>query len=128
MQEYKEYKEFKSSGVQEFGSSGARLEWTGWNAWNVSEERFVMKAVQIKSYGDPVEVLEVVDVPEPEAPGVNETLIGIELAALTKYDLLSVSKDLGGGAALRRLWAPKGSGVSSPSVATSRMSRLAIAC
>jgi NADPH:quinone reductase-like Zn-dependent oxidoreductase len=49
-----------------------------------------MKAVQIKSYGDPLEVLEVVDVPEPKAPGVNEALIGIELAALTKYDLLSI--------------------------------------
>jgi NADPH:quinone reductase-like Zn-dependent oxidoreductase len=28
-----------------------------------------MKAVQIKSYGDPLEVLEVVDVPETKAPG-----------------------------------------------------------
>ena len=50
----------------------------------------IMKAVQIKSHGDPLDVLEVVDVPEPKAPGVNEALIGIELAALTKYDLLSI--------------------------------------
>jgi NADPH:quinone reductase-like Zn-dependent oxidoreductase len=69
-----------------------------------------MKAVQIKSYGDPVEVLEVVDVPDPEAPGVNETLIGIELAALTKYDLLSVSKDLGEGAALPTIVGTEGFG------------------
>ncbi len=38
-----------------------------------------MKAVQIKSYGDPLEVLEVVDVPEPEAPGADEALLGIEI-------------------------------------------------
>jgi NADPH:quinone reductase-like Zn-dependent oxidoreductase len=69
-----------------------------------------MKAVQIKSYGDPVEVLEVVDVPEPKAPGVNETLIGVELAALTKYDLLSVSKDLGGGPALPTIVGTEGFG------------------
>src|SRR6202162_1135598 len=69
-----------------------------------------MKAVQIKSYGDPVEVLEVVDVPEPKAPGVKETLIGIELAALTKYDLLSVSKDLGGGPALPTIVGTEGFG------------------
>ena len=49
-----------------------------------------MKAVQINSYGNPLEVLEVVDVPEPKAPTANEALIGIELAALTKYDLLSI--------------------------------------
>ena len=59
-----------------------------------------MKAVQIKSYGDPLEVLEVVDVPEPKAPGANEALIGIELAALTKYDLLFISNASGGGPAL----------------------------
>ena len=60
----------------------------------------IMKAVQIKSHGDPLDVLEVVDVPEPKAPGVNEALIGIELAALTKYDLLSISRALGEGPAL----------------------------
>ena len=69
-----------------------------------------MKAVQIKSYGDPLKVLEVVEVPEPKAPGVNETLIGIELAALTKYDLLSVSKDLGGGPALPTIVGTEGFG------------------
>jgi hypothetical protein len=53
-------------------------------------KKSIMKAVQIKSHGDPLDVLEVVDVPEPKAPGVNEALIGIELAALTKYDLLSI--------------------------------------
>jgi NADPH:quinone reductase-like Zn-dependent oxidoreductase len=63
-------------------------------------KKSIMKAVQIKSHGDPLDVLEVVDVPEPKAPGVNEALIGIELAALSKYDLLSISKALGEGPAL----------------------------
>ena len=43
-----------------------------------------MKAVQIESYGDPLEVLEVVDVSEPGAPGANEALLGIEIATLNK--------------------------------------------
>jgi NADPH:quinone reductase-like Zn-dependent oxidoreductase len=69
-----------------------------------------MKAVQIKSYGDPLDVLEVVDVPEPEAPGVNESLIGIELAALSKYDLLSISKPLGGDLTLPTIVGTEGFG------------------
>src|ERR1700730_12098850 len=69
-----------------------------------------MKAVQIKSHGDPLDVLEVVDVPEPKAPGVNEALIGIELAALSKYDLLSVSKALGGGPTLPTIVGTEGFG------------------
>jgi NADPH:quinone reductase-like Zn-dependent oxidoreductase len=69
-----------------------------------------MKAVQIKSYGDPLEVLEVVDVPEPKAPGANEALIGIELAALTKYDLLFISNASGGGPALPTMVGSEGFG------------------
>jgi NADPH:quinone reductase-like Zn-dependent oxidoreductase len=68
-----------------------------------------MKAVQIKSHGDPLDVLEVVDVPEPKA-GVNEALIGIEVAALTKYDLLSISKALGEGPALPTIVGTEGFG------------------
>jgi NADPH:quinone reductase-like Zn-dependent oxidoreductase len=60
-----------------------------------------MKAVQIKSYGDPLEVLEVVDVSEPESPGANEALLGIEIATLNKHDLLFIGNALGSGPALR---------------------------
>jgi NADPH:quinone reductase-like Zn-dependent oxidoreductase len=52
----------------------------------------------------------VVDVPEPKAPGVNEALIGIEIAALTKYDLLSISKALGEGPALPTIVGTEGFG------------------
>jgi NADPH:quinone reductase-like Zn-dependent oxidoreductase len=69
-----------------------------------------MKAVQIKSYGDPLEVLEVVDVPEPNAPGANEALLGIELATLNKHDLLFISNSLGGGPALPAIVGNEGFG------------------
>ena len=61
-------------------------------------------------HGDPFDVLEVVDVPGPKAPGVNEALIGIEIAALTKYDLLSISKALGEGPALPTIVGTEGFG------------------
>jgi NADPH:quinone reductase-like Zn-dependent oxidoreductase len=69
-----------------------------------------MKAVQIKSYGDPLEVLEVVDVPEPKAPVVNEALIGIELATLNKHDLLFIGNALGSGPALPTIVGNEGFG------------------
>jgi NADPH:quinone reductase-like Zn-dependent oxidoreductase len=69
-----------------------------------------MKAVQIKSYGDPLEVLEVVDVPEPEAPSANEALLGIEIATLNKHDLLFIRNALGSGPALPTIVGNEGFG------------------
>ena len=69
-----------------------------------------MKAVQIKSYGDPLEVLEVVDVPEPNAPGANEALLGIEIATLNKHDLLFIGNALGGGPPLPTIVGNEGLG------------------
>ena len=69
-----------------------------------------MKAVQIKSYGDPLEVLEVVDVSEPGAPGANEALLGIEIATLNKHDLLFIGNALGGGPALATIVGNEGFG------------------
>jgi NADPH:quinone reductase-like Zn-dependent oxidoreductase len=59
-----------------------------------------MKAVQIKSYGDPLSVLEIADVPEPKAPGPGEALLGIEIVPLNRHDLLFISNALGAGPAL----------------------------
>jgi len=59
-----------------------------------------MKAVQIKSYGDPLTVLEIADIPEPNLPGPNEALLGIEVGPLNKHDLLFVNNALGAGPAL----------------------------
>ena len=69
-----------------------------------------MKAVQIKSYGDPLEVLEVVDVPEPQAPGAYEALLGIELATLKKHDLLFIGNALSGGPTLPTIVGNEGFG------------------
>ncbi|MGA6974895.1 MAG: zinc-dependent alcohol dehydrogenase family protein [Candidatus Binatus sp.] len=47
-----------------------------------------MRAVQLIAYGNPVEGLKYVDIPEPEAPGPNQVLIGVEFSPLNPSDLL----------------------------------------
>src|SRR5260370_5904806 len=47
-----------------------------------------MRAVQLWSYGNPVESLQYVDIPEPAAPGPSKVLIGIEFSPLNPSDLL----------------------------------------
>jgi NADPH:quinone reductase-like Zn-dependent oxidoreductase len=47
-----------------------------------------MRAVQLTAYGDPVGGLKYVDIPEPEAPGPNQVLIGVEFSPVNPSDLL----------------------------------------
>ena len=47
-----------------------------------------MRAVQLTAYGDPLESLKYVDIPEPAAPGPNQVLIGVEFSPLNPSDLL----------------------------------------
>src|SRR5580658_3830865 len=47
-----------------------------------------MRAVQLTVYGNPVEGLNYVDIPEPEAPGPNQVLIGVEFSPVNPSDLL----------------------------------------
>src|SRR5277367_6438759 len=47
-----------------------------------------MRAVQLTAYGDPLEGLKYVDIPEPDAPGPNQVLIGVEFSPLNQSDLL----------------------------------------
>ena len=47
-----------------------------------------MRAVQLVAYGNPVEGLKYVDLPEPEAPGPNQVLIGVEFSPVNPSDLL----------------------------------------
>jgi NADPH:quinone reductase-like Zn-dependent oxidoreductase len=47
-----------------------------------------MRAVQLTAYGNPIEGLKYVDIPEPEAPGPSQVLIGVEFAPLNPSDLL----------------------------------------
>ena len=47
-----------------------------------------MRAVQLTAYGDPLEGLKYVDIPEPDAPGPNQVLIAVEFSPLNQSDLL----------------------------------------
>lgn len=47
-----------------------------------------MRAVQLTAYGNPIEGLQYVNIPEPEAPGPNQVLIGVEFSPVNPSDLL----------------------------------------
>ena len=47
-----------------------------------------MRAVQLTAFGNPVDGLEYVDISEPDAPGPNQVLIGVEFAPIDPSDLL----------------------------------------
>jgi NADPH:quinone reductase-like Zn-dependent oxidoreductase len=46
-----------------------------------------MHGAMIKAFGEPTEVLEVVDVPEPASPAAGEVLVGVEYAPVNMNDL-----------------------------------------
>lgn len=46
-----------------------------------------MRAAMIKAFGEPAEVLELVDVPEPAGPPAGEALVGVEYAPINMNDL-----------------------------------------
>ena len=50
-----------------------------------------MRAIQIEQFGDPAEVLRVVDIDEPPPPGPHEVLVSVEFSPLNKHDLLVVT-------------------------------------
>ena len=54
-----------------------------------------MRAIQIERFGDPAQVLRVVDIKEPPPPGPHEVLVSVEFSPLNKHDLLVVSGMLG---------------------------------
>src|SRR3984893_7927552 len=47
-----------------------------------------MRAVQLTAFGNPVDGLEYVDIPEPDVPGPNQVLIGVEFSPIDPTDLL----------------------------------------
>ena len=47
-----------------------------------------MRAIHLSAYGNPIDGLGVVDVPEPKAPGTNEVLVAIEYSPINPNDLL----------------------------------------
>src|SRR6267142_1679765 len=46
-----------------------------------------MRAVQLRTFGEPGIVLELADLPEPPAPAAGEVLIGVEHAPINMNDL-----------------------------------------
>ncbi|MGA8249844.1 MAG: Zn-dependent oxidoreductase, NADPH:quinone reductase, partial [Mycobacterium sp.] len=50
-----------------------------------------MRAIQIEQFGDPAQVLRVVDIEEPRPPGPHEVLVSVEVSPLNKHDLLVVT-------------------------------------
>lgn len=54
-----------------------------------------MRAIQIDEFGDPAQVLRVVDIEEPPPPGPHEVLLSVEYSPLNKHDLLVVLGALG---------------------------------
>src|ERR1700722_16327024 len=47
-----------------------------------------MRAVQLTAFGPPVDGLECVDIPEPDAPGPNQVLIAVEYSPINPNDLM----------------------------------------
>jgi len=50
-----------------------------------------MHAVQIPVLGNPSEVVELVEIPDPDAPGVGEVLVAIEYAPISTSVLLTIN-------------------------------------
>jgi NADPH:quinone reductase-like Zn-dependent oxidoreductase len=49
-----------------------------------------MRAIQISDFGNPTEVVTVIDAPEPPQPGPNEALLQVEYAPINANDLLLI--------------------------------------
>ena len=47
-----------------------------------------MKAIQLTGYGNPAQNLELVELPEPNAPSAGEALVRMEYAPIANSDLL----------------------------------------
>lgn len=53
-----------------------------------------MKALRFAAFGDPADVLELIDVPAPAAPGAGEVLVDVELSPLNFHDLFFIGGHL----------------------------------
>src|SRR5712671_7056390 len=54
-----------------------------------------MKAVEIKAFGNPAEVVKVVDIPDVGAPAAGEVVIALEASPINQYDLLMIAGGYG---------------------------------
>jgi len=54
-----------------------------------------MKAIQIEGFGNPADVVKVVDLPDVGAPGAGEAVIALEASPINPSDLLMISGNYG---------------------------------
>jgi NADPH:quinone reductase-like Zn-dependent oxidoreductase len=52
-----------------------------------------MRAIQITQFGRPEDVVRVVELQEPPAPGPGEVKVAVELSPLNKHDLLRATDE-----------------------------------
>src|SRR5882762_3654543 len=56
-----------------------------------NQETAIMQAIQIEAFGNPAEVLKVVDIPDVGAPAEGEVVIALEASPINMSDLLMIS-------------------------------------
>jgi len=54
-----------------------------------------MKAVEIKAFGNPAEVVKVIDIPDVGAPTAGEVVIALDASPINQYDLLMIAGGYG---------------------------------
>src|SRR2546427_1883663 len=54
-----------------------------------------MRAIQIEAFGNPVEVVKAVDLPDVGAPAAGEVVIALEASPVNQYDLLMIAGGYG---------------------------------
>jgi NADPH:quinone reductase-like Zn-dependent oxidoreductase len=54
-----------------------------------------MRALQIEAFGNPVEVVKAIDLPDVEAPAAGEVVLALEASPINQYDLLMIAGGYG---------------------------------
>jgi len=71
-----------------------------------------MKAIQIEAFGNPAEVVKLVDLPDVGAPAAGEVVIAVEASPINQYDLLMIAGTMAIGRGCRPSWAQEEPGAS----------------
>jgi NADPH:quinone reductase-like Zn-dependent oxidoreductase len=56
-----------------------------------NKEGAIMQAIQIEAFGDPAEVMKVVEIPDVGAPAAGEVVIALEASPINKSDLMMIA-------------------------------------
>jgi NADPH:quinone reductase-like Zn-dependent oxidoreductase len=79
--------------------------------WGVRKEtESSVKAIQIEAFGNPVEVVKIVDIPDVGAPAAGEVVIAIEASPINQYDLLMIAGSYGYRPRLPAIMGTEGAG------------------